>query len=183
MVNITSLHLQTWHFSGYKLALISIFQRRHFLGWIGTVVDIMLNYLGCSVHYLKMILEILQVTACVALIAAAMYWKFIRATEQGTHKFLFPYILVASALGIALLASYAMELFIGYYSGAIYEVEVAKFRYTGPYWWYYLGAVILPLLPIFGVLPQIGSRPIIVTIIGVLAMAPVIFYRIMSLFY
>ncbi len=130
-----------------------------------------------------MILEILQLAACVTLIAAAMYWKFTRSAEQGVHKFLFPFILVASVLGIALIAPYGIEVFVDYYSGSLYQVEAMVFRFNGSYWWVYYSGLILPMLPIFGVLPQIGSRPIIVAIIGVLAMVPVVFVQVMSLFY
>ncbi|MES2981595.1 MAG: hypothetical protein V4727_04710 [Verrucomicrobiota bacterium] len=122
-----------------------------------------------------MITEILQVAACVALIAAAMYWKFTRSCVQGTHKFLFPFILTASILGIALIAPYAIEVFVAYYSGAIYEVEAMNFRFNGSYGWVYYSGFILPLLPIFAVLPQIGSRPILVALVGMLAMVPVVF--------
>lgn len=34
--------------------------------------------------------------------------------------------------------AYLMELFVAYYSGAIYEMEAFKYRMTGPYWWAYL---------------------------------------------
>jgi molybdopterin-containing oxidoreductase family membrane subunit len=31
-----------------------------------------------------------------------------------------------------------MELFVAFYSGAIYEMEAFKYRIVGPYWWAYL---------------------------------------------
>ena len=34
--------------------------------------------------------------------------------------------------------AYLMELFVAFYSGAIYEMEAFKYRITGPYWWAYL---------------------------------------------
>jgi len=34
--------------------------------------------------------------------------------------------------------AYLMELFVAFYSGAIYEMEAFKYRMTGPYWWAYL---------------------------------------------
>ena len=122
-----------------------------------------------------MILHILQVAACVALIAAAMYWKLRRSNQQGVHKFLFPFILSASVMGMALLASYAMEVFIAYYSGAIYALELVFYRFDGPYWWVFASGAILPILPIFGVFPQVGGRPVFVAFIGALAMAPFLF--------
>jgi len=33
--------------------------------------------------------------------------------------------------------AYLMELFVAFYSGAIYEIEAFKYRITGPYWWAY----------------------------------------------
>jgi len=34
--------------------------------------------------------------------------------------------------------AYLMELFVAFYSGAIYEMEAFKYRIAGPYWWAYL---------------------------------------------
>ena len=34
--------------------------------------------------------------------------------------------------------AYLMELFVAYYSGAIYEMDAFKFRIAGPYWWAYV---------------------------------------------
>lgn len=128
------------------------------------------------------VVEIVQITACVVLIAAAIYWRSIRSVEQGAHRFLITYILVASAMGIAVVAPYVMEMFVAYYGGAIYSFESFTYRFGVRYWWYFYSALIFPLLPIFGVFPQIGNRPVVVAFIGVLAMAPVLFNRIMSLF-
>jgi molybdopterin-containing oxidoreductase family membrane subunit len=33
--------------------------------------------------------------------------------------------------------AYLMELFVAFYSGALYEMEAFKYRITGPYWWAY----------------------------------------------
>ncbi len=33
--------------------------------------------------------------------------------------------------------AYLMELFVAFYSGAIYEMDAFKYRITGPYWWAY----------------------------------------------
>jgi molybdopterin-containing oxidoreductase family membrane subunit len=33
--------------------------------------------------------------------------------------------------------AYLMELFVAYYTGAIYEMDAFKFRIAGPYWWAY----------------------------------------------
>lgn len=124
---------------------------------------------------MMIITEILQATACIALTAAALYWKFTRSTQQGAHKFLFPFIIVAGVLGIALVAPLAIELFVASYSGAIYETSVVSFRFNGPYWWVFYGGFILPLLPTFGVLPFIGNRPVVVAFIAMLALIPALF--------
>jgi hypothetical protein len=124
---------------------------------------------------MKMITEILQVTACIALAAAAIYWKVTRSTQQGAHKFLFPFIIAAGVLGIVLIAPYAIELFVTSYSGTIYEKDAVSFRFNGPYWWVYYCGFILPLLPTFGVIPPVGNRPTIVALIAVLALIPVLF--------
>src|SRR6188472_332662 len=34
--------------------------------------------------------------------------------------------------------AYLMELFVAYYSGALYEMEAFRIRITGPYWWAYV---------------------------------------------
>jgi molybdopterin-containing oxidoreductase family membrane subunit len=34
--------------------------------------------------------------------------------------------------------AYLMELFVAFYSGAVYESDAFKFRIAGPYWWAYL---------------------------------------------
>jgi Ni/Fe-hydrogenase subunit HybB-like protein len=34
--------------------------------------------------------------------------------------------------------AYLMELFVAFYSGAIYEMEAFRFRIAGPYWWAYV---------------------------------------------
>jgi hypothetical protein len=124
---------------------------------------------------MKMITEILQVTGCIALATAALYWKFTRSTQQGAHKFLFPFIIAAGVLGIALIAPYAIELFVASYSGAIYESAIVSFRFNGPYWWVYYCGFIFPLLPTFGVIPIIGSRPVVVAFLAVIALIPVLF--------
>jgi len=38
--------------------------------------------------------------------------------------------------------AYLMELFVAFYSGAIYEMDAFKFRIAGPYWWAYVTMMI-----------------------------------------
>jgi len=42
--------------------------------------------------------------------------------------------------------AYLMELFVAFYSGAIYEIDAFKFRIAGPYWWAYAAMMSLNVL-------------------------------------
>ena len=42
--------------------------------------------------------------------------------------------------------AYLMELFVAFYSGAIYEMDAFKFRIAGPYWWAYAAMMSLNVL-------------------------------------
>jgi len=42
--------------------------------------------------------------------------------------------------------AYLMELFVAFYSGAIYEIDAFKFRIAGPYWWAYAAMMICNVL-------------------------------------
>jgi molybdopterin-containing oxidoreductase family membrane subunit len=42
--------------------------------------------------------------------------------------------------------AYLMELFVAFYSGAIYEMDAFKFRIAGPYWWAYTAMMSLNVL-------------------------------------
>lgn len=42
--------------------------------------------------------------------------------------------------------AYLMELFVAFYSGAIYEMDAFKFRIAGPYWWAYFWMMSLNVL-------------------------------------
>jgi len=42
--------------------------------------------------------------------------------------------------------AYLMELFVAFYSGAIYEMDAFKFRIAGPYWWAYAAMMSLNVI-------------------------------------
>lgn len=126
-----------------------------------------------------MIIQILQLCACIALVAAAIYWRLKNPPGEGAHKFLFPFIISAGVMGCVLVGPYGMEAFVAYYSGALYEVHPVAFRLEGPYRWVYLTAFILPLLPVFGLLRPIGKRPVLMTVLALLATVPVVYVRVM----
>lgn len=110
-----------------------------------------------------MILSTVQMAACVALISAAVYWRIRHDSSTGSHRFLFPFILVAGIAGVLHLSLFAMEAFVIYYTGAIYIYRVLHFA-----------SALLPLLPAAGILPQIGKRPLWVAGLGFLALIPAV---------
>lgn len=75
-------------------------------------------------------------------------------------------------MGFICVAPYLIEMFVVVYSGSIYEVEAVNYRLTGPYWWAYWGGLLLPQLPWLGFLPSIWHKPILVSILAVLALIP-----------
>ena len=50
--------------------------------------------------------------------------------------------------------AYLMELFVAFYSGAIYEMDAFKFRIAGPYWWAYAAMMSLQRAFAAGLLVQ-----------------------------
>jgi hypothetical protein len=74
-----------------------------------------------------------------------------------------------------LVLPYAVEVFVAYYSGAQYEAEVMAYRLNGPYWWAYCAGFIFPLLPILGLFPFIGKRPVLMFAIAAMALIPITF--------
>lgn len=126
-----------------------------------------------------MTVQILQFSTCIALAAAAIFWRSKRRSAEGAHKSLFPFIIAAGLMGCILVGPFGMEAFVAYYSGALHETDPILFRLEGPYRWVYLTAFILPLLPVFGLLPPVGKRPVLMTVLAVLAMVPVVYARVM----
>jgi hypothetical protein len=127
------------------------------------------------------ILMALQFLACLALAVFALRWHVTHAAGESAYRHLLPFTIAASVLGLVLVYPFAMELFVAWYSGAMYEMEAVAFRFNGPYWWAYRAGFVLPLLPVFGLFPWIGKRPVVMLVIAVLALVPVAFVCLSSL--
>lgn len=123
----------------------------------------------------------LQFFACFALAVFALRWRVTHGAGEGAYRYLVPFSIAASVLGFVLVYPFAMELFVAWYSGAMYEMEAVAFRFNGPYGWAYRAGFILPLLPVFGLFPWIGKRPVVMLVIAVLALVPVAFVCLSSL--
>ncbi len=123
------------------------------------------------------ITPVLQLIACTTLIVISIQWRLTHSASENAFRHLLPFIAAASILGIILALPFA-ELFVAYYSGALYEMESIKFRYEGPYWWAYWALVTFPLLPTLGLFPFIGKRPIVMATLAGLAMLTVTFWTI-----
>lgn len=130
-----------------------------------------------------MILSILHLAACIVMSGASVFW-IVRGTHStGFHRFLFPYLIVAGICGILLTLSPLLEIWVAYYSGAIYEIEAFKFRFAGPYWWIYSTSLAFPLFPLLGILPPIGQRPLLMTGIGIISVIPSLFLLLAPAFF
>lgn len=128
-----------------------------------------------------MILTALQFTACFVLAVLAFRGRAMHAAGENAYRHLLPFTLAACALGFILVYPFAMEMFVAWYSGALYEMEAVTFRLNGPYGWVYRAGFILPLLPFFGLFPWIGRRPVLMLVIAVLASIPAAFTCLMNL--
>jgi uncharacterized membrane protein YozB (DUF420 family) len=124
-----------------------------------------------------MIIESLQLLSCATLAAAAIRWRIRHRAGEGAHRSLFPFIIAAGVMGCVLVVSYMIESFVAYYSGSIFEVRTVTYRFDGSYQWVYLTVILLPLLPISGLLPAVGKRPLLMAVIAVLAMIPAVCVR------
>jgi hypothetical protein len=119
-----------------------------------------------------MTLLVVHIVACFTLAAAASY-RLMRAGPAPTaHRFLFPYIIAASLVGMVISYLYAMEFFVAYYSGSDNPHLAARLQPGSPYAWFYASLVLAPLLPAFAIFPWIGKRPLAVARLGILATLP-----------
>ena len=75
--------------------------------------------------------------------------------------------------GVAWLAGPIAEVAMEYLSTGS-RVSIS-FRMNGPYAWAYSLAIILPVLPVAGILPVIGKRPLLMAGIALLALLPAAF--------
>jgi hypothetical protein len=122
-------------------------------------------------------LLISQFAACMILAVLAMGWRLKHSKAESAHRFLFPAIVTAGLLGCGLLLPFAMETFIAYYSGSSKPMAVMRYRLTGPYWFVYFTGILLPPLPLLGLIPAFGKKPILMAVIAVLAALPVALVR------
>lgn len=120
------------------------------------------------------IIPLLQLMACTTLAVVSIQWRIAHSTSESAYRHLLPFIVVAGVLGIILISPLA-ELFVAYYRGSIFEMEAVTCRYKGPYWWAYWSLAIFPLLPMLGLLPFIGKRPVLMASLAGLATLPVIY--------
>ncbi|MCW1916199.1 hypothetical protein OJ996_21595 [Luteolibacter sp. GHJ8] len=120
-----------------------------------------------------MFLVYIHILACLTLTGAAAYRIARVGTAPTAHRFLAPYAVAAFMLGIVITYVTAMELFVVSYSGAS---PVPPGTPTPPPWLPYL-LLVAPLLPGFTIVPAVGSRPLPVALLGLLAVLPsLIFY-------
>ncbi len=102
---------------------------------------------SCLVHLL----------ACLVLLSMAIY----RATRPGQATSvpgsLLPFLIVAGITGI-MTAGLAL-LHWTFHNGMMIDAQMLKMRFGGPYWWVYLGILVLPLLPLTGFFPPIARCP------------------------
>ncbi|OYV07508.1 MAG: hypothetical protein CFE26_00580 [Verrucomicrobiales bacterium VVV1] len=121
-----------------------------------------------------MICSYLHALACLALVGASVWWLGKGRGNRDAHRFLFPYIGAVALTALALLLSHGSEWITVIYSGDPMGAEILKYRFTGPYWWYFTGRLFLPLAPVAGVIPALGKRPVSMIILGLLATVPAV---------
>lgn len=119
--------------------------------------------------------------ACLTLAVLAVRWRVSHASRESAYRFLLPINIAAGLLGIILVYPYAMEIFVAWYSGAMFEMEMISYRFNGPYGWAYYAGFILPLLPLLGWIPLIGKRPLLMLGIAALALIPVSFTPVVNM--
>ena len=115
---------------------------------------------------------ILHIAACLCLTAASLFWLLKHERKENAHQFLFPFILAAGILGSVLLYLRVMELFIVDYSGALYETDGASPPGHGLHRTILQASLGLLCLPLAGIFPGVGRRPLLMGGIGLLAIIP-----------
>ncbi len=134
-------------------------------------------------HPVFVSLAALHAASCLALAVAGVLCHR-HPQEDGTRNFLFPFIVAAGALGLLNLYPFAMELFVAWYSGAISELDGVIHESGGVplATWARIGLhTVAALLPLAGLVPACGRKPLLMTTLGVLAMMPWAIWILMSL--
>ena len=115
-----------------------------------------------------MITSTLHLLACIVLAGVALYWRHHAGEGASIYRQVFPFVVVAGFFGLLILYRYVVEFFVASYSGAIYESGgLTAWRIA----WIAV-SVFLTLLPLVGLIPNIGERAISLIVIGCLAAIP-----------
>ncbi|QTN32519.1 hypothetical protein HZ994_09320 [Akkermansiaceae bacterium] len=112
--------------------------------------------------------------ACIAMVAASIYWMIQAPEGHSMYRHMLPFVACAGVLGIFVVYGYVIEIFVASYSGAIYDVQGLT---TAQIVWISF-SVLLMLLPLAGLIPQIGKRGVALIVIGFLAAIPSIVHLV-----
>lgn len=115
-----------------------------------------------------MIPTTLHLLACIALAAAALYWRLHASMGESVYRQMLPFVIVSGLLALLILYQYFMEFFVASYSGAIYEVGGVT---RGHIAWIAI-SVFLMLLPFLGLIPSIGRQALLLLAVACLAAVP-----------
>jgi hypothetical protein len=118
-----------------------------------------------------MIASSIQITACLILIGASLYWWSTRKATVGAYRFLLPAVVASSVAGLVVAYTHWAELFVLWYSGAIYEaggtpslgLTIEQYAIT---------ASVLMILPALAIIRGIGRNALLVAMLGCLACVP-----------
>ncbi|RYD33728.1 MAG: hypothetical protein EOP85_20490 [Verrucomicrobiaceae bacterium] len=123
------------------------------------------------------ILQILHAVSCLALMAVALHWKLTNPDPErrGAHRRLFPFIIAASLMACAVLVLSVVEITAAYYSGSLYEVGESKAVAVKSLRLIFVAYTFLLLLPVTGLAPPIGKRPVLMSAIAVVGLLPSVF--------
>ena len=98
----------------------------------------------------------------------ALYWKNHTGDGVSIYRQMMPFVVAAGLLGLIILYQYVLEFFVASYSGSIYEVGGLTVWHIA---WIAV-SVFLVILPLVGLIPNIGGRAIPLIVIGCLAAIP-----------
>lgn len=115
-----------------------------------------------------MIPTTLHLIACIALVMASIHWRSRSDGGDSIYRRMRPFVFAAGFFGLLVLYGPLMELFVVYYSGAIYETG-ALTRWQLAWIAVYMT---LTLLPLAGLVPVVGRRSLPLIVIGLLAAVP-----------
>lgn len=102
---------------------------------------------------------------CLVLVVVAVQWAIRRPRELGDHRFLFPFIVATGFSGLILTVIYALDFYYLWFGGPV--PLVMKPELLGLFPWQV--AVIAAGLPAIGIIPAVGRRLRLMSVISVLA--------------